>query len=305
MEVKEWSYEEYPSFDEPIDGVERIPTTGDEKGAYIFSNVEYAHVDGITLHLQIIVPRTRNITDSDETYPCIVYVQGSAWLKQNINSKLGVLSRLAEKGYVIAVVEYRHSGIAPFPAQAIDTRNAIRFIKIHASEYKADATKMFVAGDSSGGHSAFFSQLIKEDSNENIYPEADANVKGIISMYGALSIMFEDGMPSTLNHHQPDSPEGMEMGGVDLRNNPDLCRKMSVECNINEDTPLPPILMFHGTKDRTVNPKISVVVYKLLKKYNKNVKLYMLEGADHGGSEFFTERILDIIEEFIQSNISD
>ena len=56
-------------------------------------------------------------------------------------------------------------------------------------------------------------------------------------MYGALSIMFEDGMPSTLNHHQPDSPEGMEMGGVDLRNNPDLCRKMSVECNINEDTP--------------------------------------------------------------------
>ena len=143
MEVKEWSYEEYPSFDEPIDGVERIPTTGDEKGAYIFSNVEYAHVDGITLHLQIIVPRTRNTTDSDETYPCIVYVQGSAWLKQNINSKLGVLSRLAEKGYVIAVVEYRHSGIATFPAQAIDTRNAIRFMKIHADEYKAVCCRGF------------------------------------------------------------------------------------------------------------------------------------------------------------------
>ena len=37
MEVKEWSYEEYPSFDEPIDGVERIPTTeGDEKGGIHF-----------------------------------------------------------------------------------------------------------------------------------------------------------------------------------------------------------------------------------------------------------------------------
>ena len=94
MEVKEWSYEEYPSFDEPIDGVERIPTTGDEKGAYIFSNVEYARIDETTLHLQIIVPRTRNTTDSDETYPCIVYVQGSAWLKQNINSKLGVLRKV-------------------------------------------------------------------------------------------------------------------------------------------------------------------------------------------------------------------
>ncbi len=83
-------------------------------------------------------------------------------MKQNINSKLGVLSRLAEKGYVIAVVEYRHSGIATFPAQAIDTRNAIRFMKIHADEYKADTTKMFVAGDSSGGHSAFFHSLLRK-----------------------------------------------------------------------------------------------------------------------------------------------
>ena len=36
MEVKEWSYEEYPSFDEPIDGVERIPTTGDGEGGIHF-----------------------------------------------------------------------------------------------------------------------------------------------------------------------------------------------------------------------------------------------------------------------------
>lgn len=35
--------------------------------------------------------------------------------------------------------------------------------------------------------------------------------------------------------------------------------------------------MFHGTKDRTINPKVSVVVYEALKKYNKDVKLYLLE----------------------------
>ena len=58
------------------------------------SNVEYAHIDGTTLHLQIITPQTRNTKESDETYPCIVYVQGSAWMKQNINAKLGLLARL-------------------------------------------------------------------------------------------------------------------------------------------------------------------------------------------------------------------
>lgn len=73
---------------------------------------------------------------------------------------------------------------------------------------------------------------------------------------------------------------------------------MSVECNISENVSLPPILMFHGTKDLTINPKVSVVVYEALKKYNKDVKLYLLEGADHGGSEFFSDNVLDIIEEF-------
>ena len=75
MEVKEWSYKEYHSFDKPVDGVTRIPTSGDEKGTYIYSNVEYAHIDGTTLHLHIITPQTRNTKESDETYPCIVYVQ--------------------------------------------------------------------------------------------------------------------------------------------------------------------------------------------------------------------------------------
>lgn len=264
MEIKEWTYEEYPAFEEEVEGAVRIPTTGDEPGTYIYSNVEYANMDGVPLHLQIITPQTRNTKNKDNKYSCLVYVQGSAWLKQNINAKLGLLARLAEKGYVIAVVEYRHSGIAPFPAVAIDTRNAIRFMKQHSAEYMVDA-----------------------------------DVKGIISFYGANSMMLPDGTPSTLNHHLPDSPEGKEMGGVNLREHPELCRKMSVECNVDEQTKLPPVLMFHGTKDKTINPRVSVTVYNRLKQCGKDVKLYFLEGADHGGSEFLTEEVQRIVMEFM------
>lgn len=293
MEIKEWTYEEYPAFEEEVEGAVRIPTTGDEPGTYIYSNVEYANMDGVPLHLQIITPQTRNTKNKDNKYSCLVYVQGSAWLKQNINAKLGLLARLAEKGYVIAVVEYRHSGIAPFPAVAIDTRNAIRFMKQHSAEYMVDAEKMFVGGDSSGAHAAMFSQIIQDEDN------MDADVKGIISFYGANSMMLLDGTPSTLNHHLPDSPEGKEMGGVNLREHPELCRKMSVECNVDEQTKLPPVLMFHGTKDKTINPRVSVTVYNRLKQCGKDVKLYFLEGADHGGSEFWTEEVQRIVMEFM------
>jgi dipeptidyl aminopeptidase/acylaminoacyl peptidase len=89
-----------------------------------------------------------------------------------------------------------------------------------------------------------------------------------------------------------------------LHHNPELCRKISVECNISENVSLPQVLMFHGTKDRTINPKVSVVVYEALKKYHKEVQLYMLEGADHGGSEFFSDKVLDIMEAFLQRIVS-
>lgn len=304
MEIKEWTYDEYPSFDEEIEGVHRIYTDGNEKGTYIFSDVVYSEMDGVPLRLQIITPRTRNTTGKNIKYPCMLYVQGSAWKKQNLNAQIGNLARLSERGYVIAVVEYRHSGIASFPAVAIDARNAIRFMKVNCDKYGVDAKNIFICGASSGGHTAMFSQIIQNDNEpENLYPGVNADVRGVISFYGSSSMMLEDGMPSTINHHLPDSPEGLEMGGVNLREHPELCKAMSVECNIDEKTPYPPVLMFHGTKDRTIHPLVSVVIYNRLKECGKDVSLYLLEGADHSGSEFWCEEVISLIIDFIQKNL--
>ena len=59
MEIKDWTYEEYPSFDEEVEGAVRILTSGDEIGTYIYPSVEYANVDGVPLHLLIIKPQSR------------------------------------------------------------------------------------------------------------------------------------------------------------------------------------------------------------------------------------------------------
>lgn len=177
-------------------------------------------------------------------------------------------------------------------------------MKKNAEEYHVDVDNIFVAGDSSGGHTAFFSQIIKDDDeNTNLYPGISADVNGIISLYGSCSVMPDDGMPTTLNHHMPDSPEGMEMGGVDLRNNMELRQKLSVECNIHADTKLPPVLMFHGTKDRVINTRVSVIVYQRLKELGKEASLYLVEGADHGGPEFWTRETIDIMEMFLKEHM--
>ncbi len=296
MEIKKWTYEEFPEFDEILEDVAVIGTTGDEIGISYVPDVEYVKVDDHALHLQMLIPSTRNHkanflrlpTDigEEKKYPCIVFVQGSAWMEQNVYVDLPMISCLAQKGYVIAVVEYRHSGIAAFPAQVHDTKNAIRFLKIHADEYMIDSKKMIVAGDSSGGHAAVFSGIIHDDLEEsNRYPGVSAETCGIIDLFGSVSVMLEDANPTTLNHCLPDSPEGMVMGGVDLRENPELRRALSAECNIDETTEIAPMLIMHGTKDRIVNAKQSVNLYHRMREVGKNVELVLIRGADRSSGQ--------------------
>ena len=299
MEVKAWTYEEFPDFTEEVEGVQVLPTTGDELGVRYIPNVEYANVDGTSLTLQILRPITRNVPMP--VLPCVVFVQGSAWFKQDCYANVPSVAKLAARGYVAAIVEYRHSGIAPFPAQAIDARNAVRFLRQNAEKFGIDPEKIIMSGDSSGGHTAMFAGIRhNDDTAENLFPGISAEVKGIVNYYGSVSIMLPDSNPTTINHHQPDSPEGQEMGGVDLRDRPDLCRALSVECNIDETTEVAPTLIFHGTKDMIVNCWQSVNLYRRMKEVGKDVQLYLVKGANHGGAEFWTDQILDIVDAFIK-----
>ncbi len=305
MEVKQWDYAEYPEFRyDGADGI--IETTDDEVAVCYTKDVVYATVDGYDLHLQIMTPYSRNQPVGSRTYPCMLYVQGSAWMKQDCYAGVPLVSKYAQRGYVVGIIEYRHSGIAPFPACIVDARNAVRFMKKNAETFHIDPEKIVLAGSSSGGHTAVYAGMWQDDEEDtNLYPGISAKVKAILDYYGSVSVMAPDSNPTTVNHCLPDSPEGMEMGHVNLLENPDLQRKLSVECNVTEGMDLPPILIFHGTKDRIVNPSGSVVLYEKLKECGYDVKFYLVKGADHGGAEFFQDAILDLTIPFFERCMND
>ena len=300
MEVKDWSYEEYPEFTEEVEGALYLDTDGNETGANYIHDEPYLTEGGVKLTLQILRPSCRN-TGENEVLPCLVYVQGSAWMEQYVYRKLAMLSRVADRGYVVAVVQYRHSGIAKFPAQAVDAMNAVRHMRANAARYGIDPDRILIGGDSSGGHTALFACLLKDlPQSCNAYPGVSAEVKGIITYYGASSVMADDSFPTTLNHHLPDSAEGMLSGGCNLREDIGMRRRLSVECSIDAETKLPPVLLFHGTKDRTVNPKTSAVIYRRLLETGHDAGLVYIRGADHGGPEFWTPAAVDIADRFLK-----
>ena len=307
MEVKNWTYEEFPEFTEAVEGAQIIETTGDEMGTMYLHDVEYRTTGDAPLKLQILIPACRNknydrmAEKQSFSYPCVVFVQGSAWFEQYVSMKVADIGRLARRGFVCAIVQYRHSGIASFPAQAVDALNAIRYLRQNAGKYGIDPEKIVVAGDSSGGHTAMWAGLLHNDETEhNHYPGVSGEVKGIIDYYGSTSVIAPDSNPIQSNHCLPESPEGQVMGGRNLLEHPEWARALSVEYNVDENTKLAPVLIFHGTKDRVVNCKGSVVLYNRLKETGHPVDFYLIKGADHGGSEFWTEQVLDIVEAFIR-----
>jgi acetyl esterase/lipase len=225
-------------------------------------------------------------------------------MKQNVYIELPNIARLAARGYVVAVVQYRESGIGVFPDMVHDARNAIRFLRVHAQEFAVDPSRMVVMGSSSGGHTAAYAGILHDDDAEsNLFPGVSAEVSCIVNYFGSTDFTFEDANPSTPNHNLPDSPEGMAMGGVNLREDDAAREMLTVACNIDEETCIAPMLIMHGTKDRTVNARCSVNLYRRLQETGHESYLYLLKGADHGGPEFWTDQVLNIVDEFIRQHL--
>lgn len=292
------TYEEMIEDETVLEGMKTRLMNDQEMDTMYIPDVEYMKVDGISRVLQILVPRKRVM--ENEQYPLIVYVQGSAWHKQNIYQHVGQLNYLCKQGFVVAIVQYRESDLAPFPAQIEDTKTAIRFLKKHREEYYIDDQNVFLFGDSSGGHVALLAGLTAKLGimDSDLYKEYTNDVCAIIDFYGVVDITMEDGFPTTENHQQPDSPEGYLIGRKNVLDNLEIARQTNPMNYLDGD--IPPILIAHGTKDRLVAFKQSVKLYKTLKEKNKEVVFYRMKGADHGGPMFFCEEMLDEVVKFIR-----
>ncbi len=152
---KPWEYADFPPSTSRSPG-DACPTTGDEIGVTP-SVMPYAAA-GTTRPCACESSSRRPRSQINATYRAAGTCRESAWMKQD-RTALVTLSRIAERGFVVAIVEYRHSGIASFPAQIQDARNAVRFMRANAAQYHVDADNLFLSGCSSGGQVALLAAV--------------------------------------------------------------------------------------------------------------------------------------------------
>lgn len=297
MEPLNMSRENFPMSEAKADGMIPLQLKQDNYEIFFDEDVVYAERDGLKLHLQIIGP-----INEESGRTLVVYIPGSAFRKQNVKERVPQLAYLASRGFVVALLEYRWSDIAPFPSQTLDAKAGIRFMKKNANKYRIDPEKVVVMGDSSGAHTAMMAGFTfgLPELEEVHQDDCTSEVKGVIDLYGPTNFATMNDEPSSQDHRTPNSPEGMEIGGKNVLEHPELVKPATIATYVSEERAIPPILMFHGTNDELVPFGQSCELCNALIAVGKDVTFYQVMGAHHGGWEFWTTQVLDIVEQFIR-----
>lgn len=297
-EIKAMEFEEFFNAVPEMEEVKYLKADGTEVYHVYKHDVVYVTRAEGDRTLQMLVPEEKN----GKKYPAILYIQGSAWLKQDQYKRLAAMADLARRGFVTATLQYRESDLAVFPAQIQDAKTGVRFLRKHAEEYHIDADNIFIMGDSSGGHTAVMAGITADQDilDTDVYKEFSCGVKAIVDFYGVTDVRQKGDFPTTLNQGEPDSPEGKLIGGKNVYEHPELSVPVICAEYVQKDREIPPILMMHGTGDDTVSWKQSVRLYKKLREEGKNVTFYVIENAVHGDNAFWTTENLDIVEKFIK-----
>lgn len=190
------SYEEFPESKLAPEGMKVMKADRSLRFAMPKLHVKYAEKDGMPLHLQIILPpmEFEDMMGKEKKYPLVVFIQGSGWMEQDLGQKMHGLCEFATRGYVVAIVEYRPSYVAPFPAQIKDAKTAIRFLQKNADDYHIDKENIFVWGDSSGGHTCVMvAATMEHEYNDE---EGRLDVKAFVDYYGPTDITRMNDQPS-------------------------------------------------------------------------------------------------------------
>ena len=110
-------------------------------------NVVYGQVHGAGLLADIAYP------ESKAALPAIISVHGGRWRGgHKRDTSTIVVKQWAGFGFFAMSIDYRLVGCTPAPACYQDLQCAIRYVHHHAEKYHIDTKRIFLMGQSAGGH---------------------------------------------------------------------------------------------------------------------------------------------------------
>ena len=265
-----------------------------------FSNVScWYDASRRDLKMDLILPKNRTVHSA---CPTIVWICGGAYRVVNRSVWLPEMMRFARAGYVVASIEYRTSNEAIFPAQLIDVKSAVRFLRAHAKEYCVDPGKIFALGESAGGTMA---SLLGVTGNQKELDQGDhldqtSAVQGVVDYYGVVDLSdasAEKDRKLAAANQSNDVPyfafeEFLGVGYGKAGSGQGQCDSICFRRNTA-------FMILHGTEDAVVSMAQSEKLYNTLQKAGIPCEIAVVEGAAHGDDLFYQDEMTDLVLSFL------
>jgi acetyl esterase/lipase len=224
-------------------------------------------------------------------HPGLMFIHGGNWRFGTLRNNTpygdfpGLLAQIAARGYVVTSVQYRLSEEAKFPAQLMDVKTALRFMRSNAGAYGLDPTRIATWGFSAGGYLAVMAGLVcgvpaltppAPDNSTAPVPsdcaQAAVNWSGLL----VLDRMFSD-------QDKPDpavTPSGQLLGCEPKTCPPELLRLANPMNYISEKSP--PILSQHGDADAQIPTKQPLGLTDALRAKGVPAEFVVYRNSGHG-----------------------
>jgi acetyl esterase/lipase len=196
------------------------------------TDVIYGRVEGSALLANLAYP------DGPGPRPALISVHGGRWRAGNRTDASSIkVAQWAEFGFFAMSIDYRLVGGSPAPAPYIDLRCAIRWLHAHAADYGVDSERVYLIGQSAGGHMVSLAATL----GDGPYPKAGgwngarSDVRAVISVAAAYDV-------NTLSWGNLWTPVG---GDVD-----EARRVASPMTHVSASTR--PLLVIHSDDDKSV-----------------------------------------------------
>lgn len=283
----------------------------------IFSHVTDLEGKPLDLPLSFLSSQMlkRDGSDADKRLPTLIWVNGAGWhgTMEMDNMMLPEFTFLAERGYNVVFFHYRNSDAeGKFPAQIIDLKTCIRFLRANAGRYGVDPDRIGVFGRSAGGHLTSFAAMNDDTAFvSEEWPGVSSRIQCAVDMFGPVDLpawarvnmeLLKD--PNYRWHHPSETHEGMLLGWPgDVDTFLERCAQASPINYINNA--MCPLLIMHGDADPLVPLSISEGFYeKLLEAgLGEQTDLYVLQHAGHGTPEFFQDSTKALIADFFDKHL--
>lgn len=244
--------------------------------------------------------------NTDGPKPVVAFVTGGAWIigYKAWGSLLG--QQLSERDIMVACIDYRNYPQGTMSNMVEDASGGISFVCNKIAEYGGDPNRVYLMGQSAGGHiaaCALVEQAIKEAGEGGSTTWSVLQIKtyfglsGGYNLFNLVDYFHSRGLYRSIFLSIMEGEESLRRFSPEvIVQDPNLKKAVSL---------LPPIVLFHGTADYSIPADSSKSFAETLQSVGVRAESILYEGKTHtdlflqdpmrGGNDRMFEDLVSII----------